>query len=836
MIENTIDSPAPSNIWDRLIRGLVSAVVFLVPLFFAPWTLEPLEFSKQMLLFVLITAALIVWLLKLLVNRNWRFVKTALDLPIGVFLAVFLLASIFSVDRVSSFLGAYGTFSGNFFQVLFLVVFYYLIVNNFESLKQLKTLFAVFYSSVFLVLLYTFLQFAGLFIFRFSFAKATSFNTVGGLLAITLFAAFAMVLSLSFSSGSGGWFKFPSGRLFRGLAIALSFLILLTINFLYAWLALLVGLLLYMIFQLAFSPSFSMKSYVAPLVLLVLVISFLIIQLVFPGIHQSIRSIFSFDLPVEVRLDYATASPVLKGVFLERPILGTGPGTFVYAFSKHRDQSFNLSDFWNVRFDKAPSEAAEVLVSSGILGFLAFEILSLVFIVYAGFSLYRNKDEYSWQTSLGLFAGFAVLWVTHWFFFFSTVMALSFWLCMAMFIAISRSVSGETVRTFNYSMDESPRQAVSIVSAGALGMVLVIVFSFFAFSVYAADVSYRNGLVKSSNSETFDDAGESFERAIRLNRFRPDYYLTYSEYLLFRINKELAEESPNLVQIQSWLALSINTARSSLALSPNNSRAWEKLASLYSFARPLVAGVDKFIIESLLQATEKDTKNPVLYTELGQAYRLTARSIDPAILGKGADDDDDGLSNDQEQALGSNPDNRDTNGNNVLDGNEVLAGLNPAATGELPDSFITKYIKVNQDSLIKAEEAFRKAIALKEDYATAYYQLVLTIEQSGSAEKAIAELEKTLQKFPANLTFKFELGRMYFNSNRVDEAARQFQDILSVVPNHANSRFSLALSYERLGKLQRALEEYRKVAELSPENESINAKIRELEGALSAAG
>lgn len=829
------DAAGRLSLWDRSVRSLIYATAFLVPLFFAPWTLEPLEFSKQMLLFVLTTGALVVWLLKLLVQRHFQFVKTALDLPISVFLIVYLLASIFSVDRVSSFLGAYGTFSGNFFQILFLVIFYYLVVNNFETLKQLVTLFAAFYASVLVVLLYTVLQFAGWHIFRFPFATTTSFNTVGGLLMISLFAAFAVVLSLGFSSGSSrGWFRFPAGRAFQIAGLALSFLILLTINFLYAWLALLTGLLIYMIFQLVFSPSFSMRNYLMPLALLVLVISVLVIQLVFPAFN--IRGIFNFQLPVEVRLDYATANPVLKGVVLERPILGTGPGTFIYAFSKHRDQSFNLSDFWNVRFDKAPSEAAEVLVSSGALGFLVFEILSAIFIVYAGFFLYRNKDDYSWNTSLGLFAGFAVLWIAHWFFFFNTVMAMSFWLVIAVFMGISRNVSGEQSKTLSYSMIDSPRQAVSIVSAVSLGMVVVIVFTFFAFSVYAADISYRRGLIASNHTETFDSAQASLERAIRLNRFRPDYYLTYSEYLLYKINRELATDSPNVVQIQSWLASSINTARASLNLSSNNSAAWERLANLYSFARPLVAGVDKFIIESLQQATEKDTKNPVLYTELGQAYRLTARSIDPAILGRGVDSDSDGLSDEQEQALGSNLDNRDTNGNNVLDGNEVLAGLNPGSTGALPDAFLAKYIKINQDSLIKAEEAFRQAIVLKEDYATAYYQLVLTIEQSGNAAKAIEELEKTLQKFPANLTFKFELGRMYFNVNRVDEAARQFQDILVVVPNHANSRFSLALSYERLGKLQRALEEYRKVAELSPGNESINAKIREIEGTLSARG
>src|SRR3990167_3311789 len=152
------------QIWDKLIRGLIYACVFLLPLIFTPWTFEVLELSKQMLLYVLVSSAAVLWLLKLLVTRNWRFVKTSLDLLILALLAVYLLASIFSVDRISSFLGPYGIFSGNFFELLFLVIFYYLVVNNFDSPSQLKKLFSFFFASVFLSLVYAVLQFSGWFV------------------------------------------------------------------------------------------------------------------------------------------------------------------------------------------------------------------------------------------------------------------------------------------------------------------------------------------------------------------------------------------------------------------------------------------------------------------------------------------------------------------------------------------------------------------------------------------------------------------------------------------------------------------------------------------------
>lgn len=821
--------------WNRVIQGIIYALVFLLPLLFTPWTFEPLEFSKQMLLFILTSAALIAWLLKLLVLRSWRLVKTPLDLPIGVFLLIYLLASLFSVDRIASFMGFYGSFSGNFFQMLFLVLFYYLVVNNFRTRGQLKRLYSFFSFSVFLSLLYIILQFFGWFVLPFDFARAQGFNTIGGLLTISIYSSVAVILSLGTKSTS--WFSFGTGRLWRILTIIAAFVVLLTINFLYAWAGLLVGLLLYLIFQVGLSRNFTLKDLVTPLVLVILVVSFLVIQVVFPFI--SLRSIFSFNLPVEVRLDYQTSSAVLKGVVSNRPILGLGPNTFQNAFSKYRAQNFNLSPFWNVRFDKAPSEAAEYLVGTGILGLLAFEVLSLIFLVYGVFFLLRKKDQETWDLALASFAGLGVLWFAHWFFFFTTVIAFSFWLLLGIFMAVTRIAEGEKVKIFEFSFATSPRNTVSVVSAVSLGLVLVIVFLFFAAAVYASDIFYRKGLRAGANIETYDLAQANLEQAIRLNRFRPDYYLTYGEFLFLRINQELAKSDPNLGQIQSWLGASINTSRAAVDLSPANWTAWERLANLYTFARPLVAGVDRFIIESLTRATENDTRNPILYTELGQVYRLAARRLDPAILGKGLDTDADGLSDEQEQVLGSDPADPDTNGNNILDGNEVLGGLNPAGTGGLSDSFLAQYIKTDQESLLKAVEAFKKAIELKEDYAAAYYQLALTYEQAGKLGDAVATMEQVLQRYPTNIALKFELGRMYFNNSQTEEAAVQFQQIAALVPNHSNAIFSLALSYERLASsaggtqqtlyLKRALDNYRRVSELNPDNEALKNKIRELE-------
>ena len=70
---------------------------------------------------------------------------------------------------------------------------------------------------------------------------------------------------------------------------------------------------------------------------------------------------------------------------------------------------------------------------------------------------------------------------------------------------------------------------------------------------------------------------------------------------------------------------------------------------------------------------------------------------------------------------------------------------------------------------------------------------------------------------------------MYKNKKKVEPPARQFQELAQVAPNDGNVRFSLALSFERLGKMQRALLEFRRLLEANPQNEFLKQKVQQLE-------
>ena len=93
------------------IKYPVYLLVFLLPLFFLPFTFEALEFNKQYLLFFLVSLAFLAWLIKMVVKeKEIRVRRTFLDIPVLLFMLVAILATVFSVDKWASLMGFYGRF------------------------------------------------------------------------------------------------------------------------------------------------------------------------------------------------------------------------------------------------------------------------------------------------------------------------------------------------------------------------------------------------------------------------------------------------------------------------------------------------------------------------------------------------------------------------------------------------------------------------------------------------------------------------------------------------------------------------------------------------------
>ena len=330
-----------------LINWIIIALVFLLPLFFLPTTLEFYIFNKQTLLLGVTGILLILWMLDLLLKKELRFKTTSLDLPIIIFALAYVLATIFaSPNKVEALMES--TSVGT---VLILTVLYFVITNNFER-KNLS------------LWLHSYIFSAGLL----------------GLIAIYQF------LGLGEAFTSTLWMK---NRLFTpagGPLILASYLA--------------VGLILAIIlFLRKFNREEWLPSlwYFIPSIFIALGLGFTVYQIL-PGKETSL-----------VFLPYRDSWAVAIESFKQNPLFGVGPGNYLSAFNRFRPITYNAYEFWNFRLGEASNFPLQILTVGGLVTLAAYLFL-LLKVALPWVKRYRAEKKNDLQLALlvGLLALFVV--------------------------------------------------------------------------------------------------------------------------------------------------------------------------------------------------------------------------------------------------------------------------------------------------------------------------------------------------------------------------------------------------------------------------------------------
>ncbi|MCK4919038.1 MAG: hypothetical protein KAS01_01495, partial [Candidatus Pacebacteria bacterium] len=240
-----------SNILDGIIKWLLYILVFLLPIFVLPFTVEIFEFNKTILLFVISSLAFLLLVVKMiLVQKRISILKTPLDIPIVIFILVVIISTIYSVDQTSSVLGFYGRFSDSLMVYLSLGMLYFTMVNFIlpQSNKPnhfLKNIFKLFLASSFIIVVGNIFYSLSLLLDPSIEFKASMFNLTGGSLNIlVIYLIPVIIIALSFLKSSRTAIKYV-----LGLLILLSLVIFVLADFILGWIALLISLLIIIFFS-----------------------------------------------------------------------------------------------------------------------------------------------------------------------------------------------------------------------------------------------------------------------------------------------------------------------------------------------------------------------------------------------------------------------------------------------------------------------------------------------------------------------------------------------------------------------------------------------------------
>ncbi|MDP3093686.1 MAG: tetratricopeptide repeat protein [bacterium] len=723
-----------------------SALVFLVPLFWLPFSFEAWEFPKEFLLFFLNLALLIVYFFSNFSPEERPKLKIfwPFDLLVLGFLIVAAVSALFSVDKVSSIFGFYGRFSNGLIGLISFALVYFL-ASRLPKDKADRVIKTILWSASFIVLI-AYLSLTGILAKLVSFSPALlqrNFNLVSpSLEGLVMFLAPLMFLSIGFREKKLAWvFLAFSAGLILLVDYAPSLIVLGLTSLLY------LGLI-----------SFKKKSEGIKSLALILL---LFLTLSAAGMSLDISKIFPKSLvsfPREVTLDLQTSWQISLEAFKSRPILGSGPGTFFYNFSKFKQESFNRDPLWQIRFDRPVSHILEMMSTTGLFSLLIFLVLAVLAIKSPFPSLghvFRPSPDLPF---LNLVFAFISSVFAQAFYYQNVVLGFSFWLFLGLITGLTAKEKGFNLIGFLgkfriprtiFDKDGSGKRILLLVFILFLSLALIFVV-FWASRIYWGDFLYYQALGKAK----IDDKVALNRKAVSVNPYFAEYQIVLSRSLInLAIQESQKADTKNVFQT---VVSAVDSARRATEISPNWVASWETLGMIYQEVQGLVSGTEDWGIKSFERAVDLEPANPLLHSRLGRVY---------------------------------------------------------FAKGDLN----------------KAKEELVKARALKPDFLEPRIFLGLVREKQGDLKGALSYMSHLGQLYPLNTDIAFQLGRLYFNQNKTNEAILEFERALKLNPSHLDSLYSLALALEKKGDKTQAISFLERALKISPNNQILKDKLEQLE-------
>lgn len=761
-------------------RWVFNAFLFLFPLFFLPFTLDPLEINKQSLLLVCIFSASVLLIGSLLLKKEMRVKLGYVQLfPIGICIA-FAISAYFSFAPYVSWIGTSGAEYTSVLTWIGLALLFGL-CTAFQSELQIRhTPWMLFIVSATLVGFIGVLSVFGISVVPFFPALAASaFNTVG---TVNSLAVFLVVMSLFACSHlitnppeiKQGWKAYGTIVLLSLLFLE-TLTLLLVVDYSLLWLLLLFGCATMFIFAIFRPHSFpSMKALFVPVALTVISMFFWLF----------LPTPFKVKLPLEVSPSMGTSRIITEASLRDSfSFIGTGPGTYAMDYAKFHPRTTNETDFWNTRFDRAPSFFFTLAPTVGYLGAGSYLFFLVFLLSQTIVKMLKLKQEDEWIELFSVFVPWLTIAIASFIFSFNGTLLIVLMLFSG--LLASQVLQKEIHLKF------SQNKAIALLSAVCFVGFLFALFIgiFLTTGRYTAEIAFTKAIRADRSSVDTKMIVTELDRAATLNRWNDDYVRNLSAALLLRVQDELKTVSTNSAlsdaskqYLQALVAASVNASARATDLSPHTVSNWLTRGEVYRSLTSLVDKAPTFAIDAYKHAIDLEPLNPNHWNELGKTYLAIADITQPLTLSK-----------------------------------------DPIAAAQAKKDW--------QDSLDHAEKAFTNATQLKLNFAPAHFQLALVYEREGKLDLAIQKLESVEKYNDKDIGVGFELGMLYAKrggSGDLERAKQIFQHVIVLAPSYSDAHWFLGSVYEKLGDHTNAIKEIETVLKLNPNNQIVKTRLEKL--------
>ena len=764
--------------FNRLSFVILLFTLFLSLFFFIPYTPVTLEASKGFLLSVGTTLSVFFWLVARLGEGKFTIPKDRLILFAGIIPLVFLVSSFFSSSLYVSLFGS-GFEMGTFGSILIMYLIFLLCSIYFQTEKRLWYFFkTLFLGAMILSIFELFNIFIG--VGRFSpglLQGVTSGNLVGSWNNFALLFGLIILLSvftLEFLK-TKGLFLFTQYFL---LITGLFFLIV--INIPLVWL--LVGIFSVIIFVYSVSIQHAGINVVhggggkkrfpfSALIVVFVCLSFLVGNNFLGGL---VSKYVNLSNP-EVRPSFVTTEQVALKSIKHNPFLGTGPNTFVLDWALWQPKEIVQTIFWNTDFNEGFSTLATFVVTTGIVGLLAWILFFAVFVIRGIQSLrVALKDPLSNYFILAAFIISLYSWIT---FIIYTPNILMLMLAFSSSgILISILVYRKVIDVKHFSFLNDPRNSFFAILSLMVLMIVSLSVTYLYVEKFTSVIYFSKGLKAENTTESLALSEKMLVNAISLDK-NDIYYRTLSQIYVAEINILANDKNTPSDSLNSNLQQLINYAQSSGSLAVNQNPKqylnYVNLGNIYASLVPLsVDNSYESAVSSYLKAEELAPNNPSIILARAQ-LEVVKKNDEEArkLIGQALD-----LKLNYTDALLLLAQIETNEGNPTAAINQVAraAQLNPNDSSIF---FRLGLLRYNNNDYPNAISAFEHAVILDSSYLNAHYFLGLSYQKVGRIGDALIQFKMLNKVLPDNQDVKNAIDSVSNISNPVTT------DIVAPVPD-----------------------------------------------------
>jgi tetratricopeptide (TPR) repeat protein len=593
-----------------MIPVLFNILLFTIPLIFYKGTSELFEFNKIVALYGITTIIASIWIINSIRAKKFIFRQTLLDWPLVIYLSIYLVSSLFSIDPRTSFLGYYSRFNGGLISQICYAILYWAFVSNVTAKNAKQSLVFGLWSLAIasaLAILEHFGVFTTCGLMGLGYkescwvqdVQSRVFSTLGQpnwlaalLVAMLPISNFQFLISNQFSIN-----KFSFAKL-GWFLITIQFFVTLLFTKSRS------GLLAFGIEAIIFWGFVFWQSklkYLKELTVLFLVLGLLYFVISYRPINQLTNSQPSTSNGPALEVGGTESGTIRKYVWLgalevfkNYPILGSGPETFAFSYPMFKPVAHNLTSEWDFIYNKAHNEFLNYLATTGIIGTLSY--LSLIFFSYLIFFKSKRYD---------LFAGYTAILATNFFGFSVVPVSLLFFLFPA--IALAQNTENTKLNT-KTKQDETQMIFVAIV----LGTTLYTLFSIHSY--WQADINYLQAKTLNRQGNPIK-ARDLIEKAIKTSKKEPLYWAEASN-----IDSDIAilsAEEKRDDQTNKFIQLASQESKISTDLSSKNINLKRTQAGIYYKLASFNENYLELAEKTLKDAISITPFDPKLYYQLG---------------------------------------------------------------------------------------------------------------------------------------------------------------------------------------------------------------------------